>query len=403
MDLHKLNLKINALGRFSMSPWKGTKYEVKNKNIKNLPNWLALKKKQEIIIINYLKKNFKKRNIKKYSVCDVGCNDGYFTEKLSNLGFSKVTGIEPRIETILRGKKIRSLLKIKTKSQYIKGTIDSISKFKHYDIVVCCGVLHHTSSISKSFNKLLSVTKDTLIIEGEFLPKSTLQTRQITKHLQLKDLFYREKDGIYSISINKFETNFLDGSSISNDLVEIPTASKLIMLAKLKNFELKYYKENNFKNILNTTRCVLAFKRKKQQVINFKELNEKEERFFLLTAVPLKILKNINKSKMNYSKYLKFIKIINNLKYSFKDKINFEFAKSYYFLEKNSSMAIKYLEKIIYKKNPDWFSCYRSFALMYLIDKKRNKTWKKFLKSCNPNFPVAILNNNEDTNENKQF
>ena len=47
MDLHKLNLKINALGRFSMSPWKGTKYEITNKNVKNLPNWLALKKNKK--------------------------------------------------------------------------------------------------------------------------------------------------------------------------------------------------------------------------------------------------------------------------------------------------------------------------------------------------------------------
>ena len=45
MNLQKFNLKVNALGRFSMSPWKGAKYEIINKNIKNLPNWLALKKK----------------------------------------------------------------------------------------------------------------------------------------------------------------------------------------------------------------------------------------------------------------------------------------------------------------------------------------------------------------------
>lgn len=350
MSLNKFNLKINALGRFSMSPWKGEKYQIINKNIKNLPNWIALKKKQEGTLINYLIKNFKKSNIKKYTVCDVGCNDGYFTEKLSNLGFSKVTGIEPRSETILRGNKIRNLLKIKTKSQYIKGSIDNMNKSKQYDIVVCCGVLHHTRSITKSFNKLLSLTKDTLVVEGEFLPRSILRTEQIAKHLQLKDLFYREKNGIYSISINKFETNFLDGSSISNGLVEIPTASKLVMLAKLKNFELKYYKENHFKNILNTTRCVLSFKRKKQKIINFRELNEKEENFFLSTTIPLKILKDINKNKVNCDKYPKFAKITNNLKYSFKDKINFEFAKCYYFLENNSLIARKYLEKIIYKK-----------------------------------------------------
>ena len=70
---------------------------------------MALRKKQEGTLINYLKKNFNKINIRKYTVCDVRCNDGYFTEKLSNLGFSKVTGIEPRSESILRGKKIKIL------------------------------------------------------------------------------------------------------------------------------------------------------------------------------------------------------------------------------------------------------------------------------------------------------
>ena len=33
MNLQKFNLKVNALGRFSMSPWKGAKYEIINKNI----------------------------------------------------------------------------------------------------------------------------------------------------------------------------------------------------------------------------------------------------------------------------------------------------------------------------------------------------------------------------------
>ena len=48
MDLHKFNLKINALGRFSMSPWKGTKYKIINKNVKNILKMLRLTMQKEI-------------------------------------------------------------------------------------------------------------------------------------------------------------------------------------------------------------------------------------------------------------------------------------------------------------------------------------------------------------------
>ena len=105
MKKKKLILEINSLGRFSMSPWKNNFYEIKNTKKQNIPDWIYLKKKQEKILIDLLKKKLKK---KKYlTVHDVGCNDGYFTEKIASLNFKTVIGSEPREDTLLRGKKIR--------------------------------------------------------------------------------------------------------------------------------------------------------------------------------------------------------------------------------------------------------------------------------------------------------
>ena len=51
----------------------------------------------------------------------------------------------------------------------------------------------------------------------------------------------------------------------------------------------------------------------------------------------------------------------------------------------------KYLVKIVYKKNADWFSCYRAFYLFFLFDNKNKIFWKDMLLSCHPNFPLILL------------
>lgn len=387
------NLEVNTLGRFSMSPWQGKKYEIKNKYNKNLPNWLSLKIDQEKIIKNFLIKILNKK-ISHLTLHDVGCNDGYFTEELAKLNFKSVIGTEPRKSNIIRGYKIRKLLNIKSRVKYFTKRIEELKKKFSADIVNCSGVLHHTSNIEKSFNILLNISNQYLIIEGEFLPSSLLKNKKIISSTQLKDLFYKQNSKIqerYSISINKFETNFLDGSAFHNGIVETPTSSKLIMLAAMRNFELVYFKEKKYKNILNTNRCILVFKKNLTfEKKNFKKIYIQEEMDMIFNPIPLYILKKIKKRK-KFQKMQKYENILEKLYYSFNDKINFEFAKSYFFLENKFLISKKYLEKIIYKKNADWFSCYRSFALMAIIDYKHEKNWKKRLFLCNPSFPRELI------------
>ena len=388
----KFILEINSAGRFSMSPWKSKFYEIKNIKKKNVPDWINLKKKQEKNIINFLKKKIISK--KKLTVHDVGCNDGYFTEKIANLNFKSVIGSEPRKDTLLRGKKIRKLLKIKTKAKYIVSTIDNLKKKYSSDIVTCCGVLHHTNSIEKSFLKLLNLTKKFLIIEGEFLPSSLMKNKEINSCKQIKDIFYNQnikKNNFFSISINKFESNFLDGSGIQNGLVETPTPSKLTMISYLNNFELVFFNEKKFKNSLNTNRCIMIFQRKKAERESLSKLYIDEEKYMFTEIIPLSILKKISKNKQYINSMKKYKKITNNFKYGFNDKINFEYAKSFFFLKKDLRKSKTYLDKIIYKKNADWFSCYKSFALLSIIDKKNSNNWKKRLISCNPNFPINLL------------
>ena len=293
------------------------------------------------------------------------------------------------------------MLKIKTRAKYIVSKIDNIKQKYASDVVTCCGVLHHTNNIEKSFIKLLKLTKKFLIVEGEFLPSSLMKNREINSYKQIKDIFYKQnikKNNFFSISINKFESNFLDGSNVHNGLVETPTPSKLIMISYLNNFKLIFYNEKKFKNFLNTNRCIMIFERKDKEEIDFSKLNIDEEESMFTDVISLSTLKKLSKKKQYPNTMKKHKKIVNNFKYNFNDKINFEYAKTFFFLEKDIKKSKIYLEKIIYKKNADWFSCYKSFALLSIIDKKNQKNWKKRLFSCNPNFPKSLLKNLNNKN-----
>ena len=393
MQNKKFYLDVNSLGRFSMSPWKSDIHEINYKNVKGIPNWIKLKKNQEKVIIDFLIKKLGSR-INKFDLHDVGCNDGYFTEKLANYNFKKVIGSEPRKETILRGKKIRNLLKIKTKAHYVLSDLGNLKEKYKTDIVTCCGVIHHTNSVEQSFNKLLGLTKKILIIESEFLPNYLMKNKEIKKSKQIKDLFNKKNKNLknnFSISIDKFETNFLDGSSIDNGLVETSTPSKLEMIAYQNNFKLVFFKEKKFINFLNTNRCIMIFEKKEiKKKIDYEKINFDQELSMILDPIPISVLDNFKKKKS--IKNLKaYSKVLNNFKYSFEDKINFEYAKSYLFLKRDYSLSKQYLEKIVYKKNADWFSCYKSFALLTKLDKRNTNTWKKRLFMCNPSFPKEVL------------
>ena len=393
---NKLALDINSLGRFSMSNWSNGKISVGEirDSKKGNADWIKVKEFGLKNIMNFLNK-IPPIKRKQMTLHDVGCNDGFLTEKFASLKFKKVLGSEPRSSTILRGKKIRKILKIKSKSKYFCKTIEGIGRDFHTDIVVSSGVLHHTEDLVNNFKKLLKISKKILLIEGEFVKEDLIINKRNKKYFQAKDLIYDyvEKKQKIGFSINKLESNYFDGSSINTGLVETPSISKLLMIATLNNFKSIIYKKKKFKNSLNTYRAILIFERKPQD-LEFKSFFLNHELIFFNNILPFHILKKIEKNKhVGKIKLNKFQhKILSNLRYNKKDKLNFEYAK-YFLREKNFSKAKFFLDKIIYKPKSDWFSCYRAFALYNFIDKKNKLKWLQRLKSSNPNFPKKVLKN----------
>ena len=398
MDKSNFYLKLNSIGRFSMSNWKNKKFSVGNRSENSkLANWIEIKNFGIKNTTKYIKKNFNINSRKKLSLLDVGCADGYLTENLASLGFKKCAGVEPRASSIKRGKNIRKILKIKERCKYYALSVNQINNKFKYDIVTCFGVLHHTNNIYKNLEKILSVSKKVLILEGEFIPENLYQNKDFQNQGQLKDLIYSEKlkKFNYGITLHKYESSYYDGLTDKTGIVDIPSIDSVRMHADMLGYSSKIIAKKKFNNKLKTYRAIIVFNKKNVELLNDKKIYAKYEQDFIECFLPLKLLESFLKKKTNSTvrkKYdPKYKNIIDKFKFNFLDKLNLEFAKYYLFKDINFNKAKKYLDRIVYKKNADWFSCYRAFYLFFLFDNKNKIFWKDMLLSCHPNFPLILL------------
>jgi SAM-dependent methyltransferase len=391
-----------------MSNWNFflTKENKKISYTPGLTNWHSVKEFGVKNIIKYLLDNFKKKELLKYSILDVGCNDGYFTERLARLKFKKTIGAEPRQEVILKGKKIRDFYKIETLASYKKLSIDQLARFKSFfDITVCSGVLHHTDNYFSNLKKILSVTKKILILEGEFIPEKLIKNKVFLKQAQLKDLIYHRKENknLYGITIEKLETPYNDGSTIKSGLVQIVSISSIKVYAKILGYDVLIYRKKSFGGNLKTFRAIIILSKSKKKMINKNLMideNLQNEIFFLKTALPFNLIKNANTKTKNK----KFKKILELIKIAPHDKTLLEKAKYELFYKNNKKIAYSLLLNILNKRDiahrnidkseSDWFSQYRALYLLYVLDiknRKKAKFWKDLLIQSNFYFPRQLF------------
>jgi SAM-dependent methyltransferase len=376
-----------------------------------LVNWHLIKEFGVNNITKYLVNSFSKKVIRKSTLLDIGCNDGYLTERLARLKFKKIIGAEPRQEVILKGRKIRNFYGIETLARYKNLSINKLSKLKQsYDIIICSGVLHHTDNFFLNLKKILLITKNKLILEGEFIPDGLLQST-IFKQAQLKDLIYSRKENkdLYGITLEKFETPYNCGSTIKFGFVQIVSISSIKIYAQILGYDALIYKKKIFNGDTKAFRAIIIFSKSKNIK---KDINFENELFFLKTLLPNYLIKNlantdINKkfAEFNNKKFVKFKRILENIKIAPYDKILFEKAKYLIFRKNNKKMAYLLLLQILNRRDKlnnenvnklgDWFSQYRALYFLYLMDIKnikKRKYWKNLLLNSNFYFPKKLFN-----------
>ena len=431
---YKLIEKINVLG-----PWVHGYFD--------LGNGIIIQDKDEIqkkrlfstrdAIFKILNKYYSKNELRRKTLCDIGCNTGYFLfEVFKEFNVKMAVGIEPRQTNLKKARFIAKYFKLpKNRYQLKKGNVLDKSSIPKSDIVIIPGVMHHLDNHLKALEKIYNITNELCIIETMVL-SDELNSKEISKQLELKDILYQDKkfQNQFGIIGLKLESNINDGSTIHSGIVGIPTTQALILMMKHVGFDTVevFLSEKQLKNIFNQKsyrefHLAILVGIKNENNKNFEKSIEQTEEKNFQTYVPFNVINDLYnkisgksskkltdisnliyesevffKTKKGEKSAIKLKKIITNknyfniiksIKHAPYEKICYEYSKTCYHLNKFDE-AEKICQNLIKIMNLDWRVTYYSYFLLakiYFDLKDFNKSKKHVLLSlkANPDYSLS--------------
>lgn len=420
---------LNANGPYSMAVWSSGEVTVGNEE--GLRGRSAYFTK---LIRKCILQRFSLEELKKLSVLDVGCNDGWVLHELSDLPFAKMVGIEPREKNIRKGKIVRKILKCENRVDYRQGYVESLGD-ETFDIVICAGVLYHVESIPHALRELKKACRKFLFIESRCISSNVVSSK-LKDQIEMRDLVYQFKKPIYGITAQKYESAYHDGSAREGTIVNIPTTESLFMNLEILGFnnikvvaDTETYRNSVWKNRrpldgvcitaeINTANAVRNFDEGewikkyetglcnmilKEELVNplysyFVDRNFTWPRLLKTWIVlgyikaPIWALQYFIKALSLFTEGVE-LEILKNLRYSPADKIALEHGKILHGQGKLED-ALRVLKQVSSKLNADWRSSYRSFYLIYKIYKSLGKKTEsaRYLDlclMCNPKYPIS--------------
>ena len=426
--------ELNANGPYSMAIWKSGDISVGNEEGLAGRSEYFIKLIRESIL-----KNYTLDEIKKFSILDIGCNDGWVLHQLSDLPFAKMVGIEPREKNIDKGRTVRKILKLENSVEYRVGDIESLQD-EVFDIVICAGLLYHVESIPLALRKVRESCRHMLFVESRCISSNYI-TQELKDEIEMRDLVYQFEDEICGVTAQKYESAYYDGSAAHNTIVNIPTTESLVMNLKIlgfDNIDIVADADTYRRDVWKDKRplggvCISATLPDEPKTLASEEdiwINEYEiglenevlprafveplYRFFCLQDSGAKFTGNlktihdsltlkdnapsVDESLLPDSNNGKFaLEIIKNWRYSPYDKIALEYGKLLKH-EGDLDEAIKVLKDVTTNKiNSDWRTVYRSFHLLSLIysELKNDKESIKYKELCmksNHKYPMSNEN-----------
>lgn len=404
-------IEVNSLGPFNHSIWEGRGIKVSHEEkqagrVKFLSNSIRAE----------IKKRFSRDQIATMTCFDVGCFDGWMLESLSDLPFKKLVGFEPRAENIAKGKKIREILHLPSRVEYVQAGIEGLVGHE-CDILICIGVLHHLSSVFDGI-RALTATKPKLIFLESIMTPSSFITPELERSTELKDVVYTQTAAKFGMSAFKYESMTYPGSAATNTVVEVPTRETIEMALSVWGYS------NITRPISDTTyRTSMPVNDRPAYVsilvaepgtsVFADDPSLQEEADFATVTLPEGVVKVLieNEQKLaaawpgsfddeqvrTYKLSPAQASIMKALKFAPRDKVSLEIAK-WLILKGQPDEAATRLLGIVTTVNPDWRACYRAFYLLtHVAPPAERALFKSRLLSCNPNYPSQLLSVSRDT------
>jgi SAM-dependent methyltransferase len=381
----------------------------------------------------WILKRFATRDLSKLSVLDIGCHDGWLLNGISDFGFGRLIGIDPREKNIIKARVIREELHIDDQIELRVGDIHSVIN-ERFDIVLCTGVLYHLESIPCFIRNLSRITKEATYLESRVVSSNFL-TNQMQNQLEMNDAPYKKTKSKAGLSLHKFESAYSDGSTSHDAVVSLPTVETILMYLEnyqFNNIEITSSAEEFRKSLKRKERplvgvCLTAEKWQGQQridqvsdknlaiareievVYSSQFMDSSSYKYFeraLLTKIfswDLRIFLTRVWAEPNFHNnwFIKTIhknfverkfgsrRIIRDIKYSPRDKLVFEDAKRIYLADGNSEQALTLLHQLTRKPNSDWRTVFRSFSSSHRIYKELGEyekavKYRNYALSSNP-------------------
>lgn len=387
---------------------------------------------------------YQTKSLSHKTICDIGCNTGYFLYELFKIfNFKVATGLEPRQSNLAKARFIAEYYQLPAEQYQLKkfDIMTKSSQLPNFDIVLLPGVLHHLDDHFHALSNLYKMTNELCIIDTIVLP-DTINSQQHAKHLYLKDSIYQKIEQQFGFVGYKLETNRLDGSTIKTGIVTIPSTDAVLMMLKHVGFEqvevyrsceqLSQEEYNQNAHWQANHAIIVAHKKGKSQTtmpVPYDELlNHIEEEEFV-TSIPLELIEPLYqlieqpealneysedvKNSYHYSFFSlekkgvdafvrlensiedhKVFNLLKTLKYAPKNKIPFEYAKSC-FHQARIDKALEIAHELITICNLDWRIVYKTYYLLariYLMkgSLRKAKKYNNLSLRAFPDYSLAL-------------
>lgn len=416
---------INVYGPYNHGAWTGRGVTITHEeSITGRADFIAARIRGAIAAA------FTPAEIEELSIVDVGCYDGWILERLSDLPFKRMCGIEPRARNIEKGEKIREILGLESRVEYKVGALENLGE-ERFDVVLCCGLLHHVEAVGAALDRLRAICNKMIFIETQCL-QSEFITDGLVRQIEPKDVAYLNRSHTVGLVGHKFESSYYHGSAMKSGVVSVPTPSAVQMFLERAGFERSTvlvqpssYWDGPVKRAAKGC-CITAWIGELRPEV---ELAEAVERDALETALPEEVIRQLHgvvcegkalplsaararlvawyvaAPSWLSAILLKMIcwawpaprqrELVRSLRYAPRDKIELELAKLQ-FKCGDYRACFDAASRITTRLNADWRSVYRAFVLMacaarQLGDQEGTRKYREMALMSNEELPLSLF------------